>query len=169
MYFRQLETPQTLFSDLTKKKTSYPPPSMSGHVHLLAFELSSNDCCAGDGEREAGAASSGHGGEVQRGVELLAGEEQPPRVLPVPGGAEELLLLQGDPQGRVHRGQPLHARQVLGQRLPGGSTGGGYAYDGHLLQHIKRSLALCCAYEAQPPSAYQAVTGSVLLTSQHDC
>jgi hypothetical protein len=125
---------------------------MSGHVHLLAFELSSNDCCAGDGEREAGAASSGDGGEVQRGVELPAGEEQPPRVLPVPGGAEELLLLQGDPQGRVHRGQPLHARQVLGQRLPGGSTGGGHAHEGHLLQHIQQALTSLLA----PPRNFAA-------------
>lgn len=45
-------------------------------------------------------------------MELPAGEEQPPRVLPEPGGAQELLLLQSDPQGRVHRGQSLHAREV---------------------------------------------------------
>lgn len=101
-------------------------------------------CCVGgvgDREREAGEASGGDGGEVQRGVELPPGEEQPPRVLPVPGGAQELLLLQGDPQGRVHRRQPLHAREVRRQRHPGGAAGGGHPHEGHLLQHLQQALA----------------------------
>jgi hypothetical protein len=54
--------------------------------------------CAGNRERGTGAAPGGYCGEIQRGLELPAGEEQPPRVLSVPGRAQELLLLQGDPK-----------------------------------------------------------------------
>lgn len=69
-------------------------------------------------------------------MELHAGEEQRPRVLSEPAGAEELLLLQDRPQGRVHRRQPLHARQVRGERLPGGPSRGCDTHEGQFLQYI---------------------------------
>lgn len=57
-------------------------------------------------------------------MEFPAGKEQQPRVLSKPGRAEELLLLQDRPQGRIHRRQPLHAREIRHKRLPGGSSRG---------------------------------------------
>jgi hypothetical protein len=100
--------------------------------------------CTGHREREAGAAPGGYRGKVQCGLELPAGEEQPTRMLSVPGRAQELLLLQGDPQGRVHCRKSFYARQVCYHGLPGGASCGGHANEGHLLQHFQQALAPCC-------------------------
>ena len=90
----------------------------------LLISISSDPCSSavilppGNGEREARKASRRDSRQVQPHMELPEGEGQQPSLLPRPGGPEELLLLQGRPQGRVHRRQPVHARELRRSRLP---------------------------------------------------
>lgn len=113
----------------------------------LLKSISSDPCSSvilppGNGEREARKASRRDSRQIQPHMELPKSEGQQPSLLPRPGGPQELLLLQGCPQGRIHRRQPVHAWELCGLRLPWSSPGGGHPDESQLLQHRKQALIL---------------------------
>ena len=72
----------------------------------------------GNREWKARKASGCDSRQIQSHMELPPSQGQQPPLLPRPGGPQELLLLQGCPQGGIHRRQPLHAREFRDKRLP---------------------------------------------------
>lgn len=80
--------------------------------------------------------------QIQSHLELPHSEGQQPSLLPRPGGAQKLLLLQGRPQGGIHRRQSLHARKFRDKRLPRCSSGGRHPDESQLLQRCRQALTL---------------------------
>lgn len=114
---------------------------------ILIMMSNSPDTCSvvifpGNREREARKTSRCDSRQVQSHMELPASQGQQPSLLPWPGGSQELLLLQGCPQGWIHCRQPLHAREFCHKRLPRSSSGGRHPDESQLLQHRKQALTL---------------------------
>lgn len=94
----------------------------------------------GNREWKAGKASRCDSRQIQCHMELSASQGQQPWVLPWSGGPQELLLLQGCPEGWIHCWQPLHAWELCNNWLPWCSPSGRHPNESQLLQYSKQTL-----------------------------